>query len=374
MIKQRLLVTFMLSGLAFFTNKINASQEPMEVYSCDTCDYEKASIIAKEHFKIPSCRWEAVPGGQVEFGQSLFICDTSSKDLIVANPIEKIAFKFNVRATNISSTTPEYGFTSTVNDLSLTTSEKDLLNTFYTIDQDFRSAVSSSSYISSSVLQSSFQQMYNTSNNEDNCNTHPTSYFESPRSQSEVHDELTNNLANELDGANWFDFFEDTDFSGGGLTLSKDGLGFQINLQHNEIGTFISKVYGSSNNLLNFEVKYSGEINIGGTRKLNLTYKLNRGASTIDGIRMNLLFSPVVDLTDVAISNCLSDFIEENSEIIDSGSGGGSGTPDEGEPGSGQTGGGSSIGGSCTRKVKTRVCSTDHNGTTCTNSLISVRC
>lgn len=335
----------------------------VDVYACDSCDYDKAVVIAKEHPKLPNCRWEPVNGGQIEFGSSLFICDTSSTDLIIANARTKKAFKFNVKTTNISSTTPNYGYRSTVKDLSLSSAEIDLLHEFYTIDQDFKNAVSS---VGTTTFNSTqlFAQL-NISSNDNSCTSHPTGYFDNLRTQNEIHDGLTSKITEELDGAAWFDFIEDTDFTGGGLTLSKGSLGFQISLQHNEIGTFVTKVYEDTNNMLNFEVKYHGEIDLNGDRKLALSYKLNRGVSTIDGIRMNMLFAPTVDLSGTLISNCLRDLIERNSEEVEIITPGGGTVGDPGD---------SSGAGMCLKKVKTTVCSTDHNGVSCTRSIINIPC
>ncbi|MCF2899998.1 MULTISPECIES: hypothetical protein [unclassified Pseudoalteromonas] len=360
MTRQGLLKTFFLSGLSLFTGKIHASQELIEVYSCNTCNYEKAKTIAKEHLAQPDCQWEPSSNERLNLSQPILKCDTSSKNLIIANPLDKRAFKFNVKATNNSSTPQEKEIISTIESLSLTTSEKDLLKAFYNIDRGFRTAVSKSSYIISSKIQSPLELKSTSSNNEDSCASHPISYFGNQQYQANLHEDLTKLIEKELFDANWFDNFKVSDVTESVLKLSKGDFGFQISLQHNEIGSYISKVYGSSDNLLNFEVKYNGEFNIGGTRKLNLTYKLNRGASTIDGIRMNLLFSPVVDLTDVAISNCLSDFIEENSKVIE--------TIDS------HTRSNKHLARSCSRKIKKELCSTEHNGQKCTNSIISLRC
>ena len=75
---------------------------------------------------------------------------------------------------------------------------------------------------------------------------------------------------------------------------------------------------------------------------------------------MNLLFSPVVDLTDVAISNCLLKFIDENSKVI--------------ETINSHTRSNAHLAKSCTRKVKMEVCSTEYHEQKCTSSTISLRC
>ena len=360
MTRQGLLITFFLSGLSLFTSKMHASQGLLEVYSCNTCNYEKAKTIAKEHHVKPDCQREPSSNERLHLGQPILKCDTSSKNLIIVNPLDKRAFKFNVKATNNSSTSQENEIISTIESLPLNTSEKDLLKTFYDIDRDFRTAVSKSSSTTSSKIQSPLELNSTSSNNEDSCALHPVNYFGNQQYQTNLHEDLTKFIEKELFDANWFDNFKASDTTESVLKLRKGDSGFQISLQHNEIGSYISKVYGSSDNLLNFEVKYNGEFNIGGTRKLNLTYKLNRGASIIDGMAMNLLFSPVVDLTDVAISNCLLKFIEENSKEIE--------TIDS------HTRGNAHLAGNCNRKIKKELCSNEHNSQKCTNSIISLRC
>jgi len=339
---------------------MHASQGLLEVYSCNTCNYEKAKTIAKEHHVKPDCQREPSSNERLHLGQPILKCDTSSKNLIIVNPLDKRAFKFNVKATNNSSTSQENEIISTIESLPLNTSEKDLLKTFYDIDREFRTAVSKSSSTTSSKIQSPLELNSTSSNNEDSCALHPVNYFGNQQYQTNLHEDLTKFIEKELFDANWFDNFKASDTTESVLKLRKGDSGFQISLQHNEIGSYISKVYGSSDNLLNFEVKYNGEFNIGGTRKLNLTYKLNRGASIIDGMAMNLLFSPVVDLTDVAISNCLLKFIEENSKEIE--------TIDS------HTRGNAHLAGNCNRKIKKELCSTEHNSQKCTNSIISLRC
>ncbi|MFQ6370665.1 hypothetical protein [Shewanella sp. YIC-542] len=326
----------------------------IDVYSCNTCNYQQAVKVAEQHFQAPSCHWEK-PGYQEEFGGGGYVCKSAKKELIVANPDTKIAYKFQV------TTSAEFDFTTTVKELSLSSKEQSLLDSFYSIDKDIKSAlksISNTEYNQSSVLWVSASS--------DICKNSPISYFQDPRT---VHKDFSNKLTAKMRSSSWHDFITDTEFTGGGLTIEKGGIGAKFSFQHNEMKNYISKIYGNSlDNILVFEVNYAGEINFDGKRQINFNYSLQRGASFIDGIEVDMLFGTgsQIDTTKTLLSNCVLDYIKKKGTIESgSSSGGGMGGNDSGS---------NNGGGMCLNKYNVTTCSTVNGDTHCTNASFIVPC
>lgn len=330
----------------------------IDVYSCNTCNYQQAVKVAEQHFQAPSCHWEQ-PGSQEEFGGSGYVCKSAKKELIVANPDTKIAYKFQV------TTSAEFDFTTTVKDLSLSSKEQSLLDSFYSIDGDIKSAVksiSNTAYNKSSVL------WVTASTSSGGCENSPISYFQDPRTASNIHKDFSSKLTEKMGSSSWHDFITDTDVTGGGLTIEKDGIGAQISFQHNEMKNYISKVYGNSlDNILVFEVSYAGEINFNGKRQISFNYSLQRGASFIDGIEVDMLFGngSKIDTTKTKLSNCVLDYIKNTGTPE-----GGSSSGGIGDSGSGSNNGG----GMCLKKYNVTTCSTVNGDTHCTNASFIIPC
>ncbi|WP_028109560.1 hypothetical protein [Ferrimonas futtsuensis] len=306
----------------------------------------------------------------MEFGSTSLVCDSTQKPIIVANPITRTAYKFHVRTFGDST-----DIKVSVSTSSVSSKEQALLEDFYSLDSDFREAInslSSNKLNTSSILRKPYSA---TSADAGGCDNHPVSYFKDQRSQSQVHQGLTRALEGQLGDSSWGDYFSETSFTGGGVTILKDGVGIQVSLQHNEVGSFMSQVYGNSlDNILVFEARYNGELNVSGTRHLNVSYKLMQGASFIDGIQVNLLFNGnTVDLSNTLISGCLRDFIDSQAKLNEEGSGssgGGDGSDSSSGTGAGIIGGG----GVCLEVKTANSCATAHGETTCKETNFIVRC
>jgi hypothetical protein len=331
------------------------------VYSCDTCDSGKALNIARQKAPTLQCTWSNPPGTIPIPGDQ--ICEGSSKQFIVANPITRQAYKFKVTSEaghfNEMIVRSEY--------IALPNDEKSLLNTFYDIDAEFRAnaAVTINSGFNQSInakvpknLSESFDFAQYANSAADDCENHPTNYF-NPRKQKEVEDKMTRDIAKKIGSASWAEHWSNTDITGGGIQLGRDSLGLSVSFFHNAIGVFSHIIYGDSNNMLAFQVHYAGEYNVSGNRQLVLKFELIPQASYIDGINYGTLFTnnsnTIVDLSKIGASNCLIDFIIENGEVISGPTLPGGGQSPGSTPGGGT--GGPSSGEICKVRYKSYGCS-----------------
>ncbi|WP_417349072.1 hypothetical protein [Ferrimonas sp.] len=306
----------------------------------------------------------------MEFGSASLVCDSTQKPIIVANPITRTAYKFHVRTSGDST-----DIKVDISNANVSSKEQALLEDFYSLDSDFREAVDSLSYNklnTSSILRKPYSA---TSTDAGGCDNHPVSYFKDQRSQSQIHQGFTRALQDQLGNSSWKDYFTDTNFIGGGVTIQKDGVGIQISLEHNNERTYVSQVYGNSmDNVLVFEARYGGTVSTTSPSQLRVSYDLLEGVSFIDGIQVNLLFTGgTVNLTNTLISGCLQDFIDSLAATNEMGSGSAGGG--DGSDSSSGTGAGIIGGGGVCLEVKTAYsCSTAHHETKCTETNFIVRC
>lgn len=105
-----------------------------KIYSCDTCDAQKAEWVAAQHVPEPNC----YDSEQEEAGttQTIYVCESAYRTFIVANPVSEDAFKFRV---NYSCKDSLCNRTDPViTRLSINDQEAADLELFYQTDQDFR--------------------------------------------------------------------------------------------------------------------------------------------------------------------------------------------------------------------------------------------
>ncbi|MCL1077216.1 hypothetical protein D5R81_04215 [Parashewanella spongiae] len=361
--------------LALFLFLISATASAvgnMKVYSCDDCDFDRAKFLASFHPPRYDCIGKPPgfpPRGSYSNPYNEYpSCDPVTENVIFANPLTRIAYKFKVTVTPDDLGDIE---SIIVNSISLSYNDTILLNKFYDIDEEFRSAMAQDVVIieNSNSPQYSYSSVYRpNSNSSDSCDNHPISFFKN-RGRERIYDRMTADISAKVGDSDWNDYYEDTDFTGGGLNLSRDGFGFNVSFVHNTVGAFAHYVVGDHNNTLDFEVSYGGVVEINGSKSLRLSYKLNKGSSRIDGITVGNLFADTTqDLTPsgTAVSNCLLEYLEENSETISSVPFGG-GDPDSG---SGDGIGDGDDGGNninlCTKTVKATVCNSQSGQCTTT--------
>lgn len=342
---------------AFLLSASSVSAKLLKTYSGTHYDMNTAYSVAK--YKAPgiTCIFTNEPGTfPMPWDQK---CSNSAiKKIAFINPRTKQAFKFSVQ----SIATDNGGSYVEIKQISFTNIERQAVNDLYQIHTDIKDAVSRVNFNpltlqSNNTSFSHFTKAFSTSLSSAQCTEHPTSYF-TPKGQRKTHNKLAKDIKNELGSSTWFDYFEDTDFSGGGIQLGKGNFGLNISLHHINHDVFTSVSFGDPDyNLLVFKVHYNGDMRVDGKRKLNLRFELQRGSSAIDGIEISRLFTDdpdvVIDLSKIAVSNCFLDFIKNN----------GTPHPSTGGP----TGGGGPIGGGgsvCTERLNAYTCSTASDGST----------
>ncbi|GAA0821026.1 hypothetical protein GCM10009111_27380 [Colwellia asteriadis] len=350
MIKKILFTTFIL-----LSTQTLAKNLPL--YSCDSCNSAKSVSLAKELAPPLQCHSNTKPGEITEIGDE--VCYATNKILFIANPLTKQAYKYQV-----DSDTNGYNKVITVHPLTISADEQELIDAFYKIDAQYRKAANtmvdvgvnaslSISTLSNQASATSDNHFFNLSNetaSSDSCRSHPTNYF-TPRGEHKVEERLNAEIANKIGNADWTESWQDTTISGLGLTIGRGTFGIDVKFTKNTTGVFATMLYGSRHNLLNFEVTYHGDYYLDGVRNLNLSFKLLRGSSSIDGIRLKTLFPESggsLDLSHTGVTNCLLDYIESIAVKIEYNN------PSSGQPGGTPGGGGGASGGFCTRTVHTR--------------------
>ena len=299
-----------------------------ESYICSSCDYNDAKEAVKQFYETPNCSWNN--GGGFSHDMT-FSCNTSAKDVIVANPVTQTAYKFNVTATNANSDSEALSITAT--DASLTSIEIDSLETFYHIHAEFLKAANTVVYANNFYSASSLKAASASSSapgiNESNlsplssnqqggdCSNHPSHYMTGPGAQRRIHREMREQIASKIGNADWADFNEDYDFTGLGFSVSKDGGGVNLSWSIEKQSVFATKYYGTGNKLV-FAVAYEGEAEVAGNRDLNLNFSLRRGSSLVDGIPYATFSSGnFADLVDVLVSSCLLENLAGMADSIE---------------------------------------------------------
>lgn len=341
----------------FLLGASSVSAKLLKTYSGTHYDMSTAYSVARHQAPDITCIFTNEPGTfPMPWDQEC--SNSATKKMAFINPRTKQAFKFSVQ----SIATDNGGSYVEIKQISFTNIERKAVNDFYQIHTDIKDAVSR---VNSNplTLQSKstnfgrFANTFSTTSSSAQCAEHPISYF-TPKGQRETHNKLAKDIKNELGNSAWFDYFEDTDFSGGGIQLGKGDFGLSISLHHTNHDVFTSVSYGDPDyNLLVFKVHYNGDMRVDGQRKLNLRFDLQRGSSAIDGIEVSRLFTDdpdvVIDLSKIAVSNCLLDFIKDRGTPSPSTGGpvgGGGGGPVEGG------------GGFCTERFSAYTCSTTSDG------------
>ena len=371
------------SALVIGATLLFASSESFANYtetkSCDTCGYSDARKIAKQYYQIAKCEVSNLNDNNPEFGQTTYQCDKTQKDIIVANPLSRMAYKFVVTAEQVS----EFSTALNINteDTALSHAESEALQDFYEIDHEFREAVKNAGTIVTSLT--SANQLYgdniklansaqNSASSEE-CNSHPSAYLTSEDNRRKIEKEMSDKIATRLGDDSWHDYFSNTVITGGGLQVGKDGFGVSVALSHNKMHAYAIRSYGDPSNALVFKAEYKGESVTNGKRKLYMDFLLERGASRVDGIVIGTFMSGThVNLKDTLVSNCLIQNLESiDGAVIEISGDGGSGSSDINGGGFGNT----IIGGSsCTKEVKYTTCSTFRGVRQCTENSVTTRC
>jgi hypothetical protein len=306
-----------------------ASDNLTQTIACDTCGYNDAIVIAKEFHEQPNCE-SSNPNGGAPTLEETYYCPATSKVLIVANPLTRTSYKFEVSTQQQFDWAPAYDIN--VQDLVLTEDESNALHMFYDIDEDFRQSMEQNgpnafapAGLSSNSLISSKQPVFNQSSNasdEVDCSQHPSNVFSRGNSYlKQIQKKFSERITASMGLRSWSDFTSQQQITGG-LSIGTSDAGININFSKIEREYFVTQRWDNGDKLV-FKVDYHGEtrdivrqrrMSTVTDRFLNLSYKLMPGSSRIDGLSLNQIVRTHVDLTDTAISVCLSNKL---SELLD---------------------------------------------------------
>lgn len=315
------------------------AEELTKTFACDTCGYAEAVNIAEQNHLQPNCTADGLDNGNILLGETTFTCPVTSVTLIVANPLTRESYKFEVRTEQQFNWAPAYNII--VENSPLTPEEDNALHMFYDIDDDFRQAMEqdvSTQFDADVFFYSELQpQAYTSSANDGpDCSAHPVNVLsEDPRYLQSLETQFSQTITGQMGLRSWKDFTSDISPTGGGLSIGNSGLGIAISFEYRQQEYFLTKRWSNGDKLV-FNVKYNGDTkNIArkgrsrqvSERFLNLNFKLQTGSSKIDGLSIDLLVRQRNNLANMPISVCVSKQLDELLDevaVIDGHNGAGS--------------------------------------------------
>ena len=306
-----------------------------QTLACDNCGYQDAIDLAQSLHQPPTCIESNREDGMLILGTTEFECFSHPKTLIVANSLTRDAYKFTVSTQQNSIYSSTY--TVTVDNAVITPIEYEALDTFYNIDEHFKAAILEvmQAPVTNSIVQSAtpFYKpnafLNNTTSSPENCESHPANYLYSDDFQKDLKDSLVERISSKIGyRETWTQFTSTTQVVGGGLTISKDGIGIHVNQARNSEDYYVSQLYGDVDNILNFRVAYHGSTYIGDysvqyippadfdygpERVLNLSFEFLPGSSKIGGYTVTQFSHSSLNIEGEE-NNCLRQIIEQNQE------------------------------------------------------------
>lgn len=303
-----------------------------ETYSCDTCDYKDAVNFAETLHEAPLCVASGLDEELISPDSTIYSCETTEKELIIANPLTKAAFKFRIKTEQRSTYSNTYDVI--VTDVSLEDFESTAINVFYDIDADFRNAVQERMskrlprFITGLEREN---ETFSTESSDVSCNSHPFNFLVDGDFRTDLFKQLVADIQNEIGYKKAWGEFRSESSIGAGLTISSGGnLGVSINMSLNSVDVFSVQQFGNPSNVLSFTVTYHGEY-FGDTyrfqnsskifphdnkdRNLLLAFSLNPGASRIERYPANEIFGSNT-FKSGALSDCIKEIAKKNASSI----------------------------------------------------------
>jgi hypothetical protein len=372
---------FVVSTLLYSLNTL-ASQTLIDSYICHDCNFTKAKALASSKRKLPNCDFVDLNGAPAT-PDSLMMCDVTNETVVILNPQDRLAWKFNVKAHF-----PEQYFMQVItSNLSMRTTELNNADIFFDFYDDvieatnggllvinpemFETTQSASSF--NSKTPPKFSALTSTSDSA-SCFV-ASEYFGDQGRQDNVRNFVKAEVARVIADRNPFKVGEDVDVTGLGFQVGGGGVGLNISWESKErpIGVTI----GSGDTQLVFGLSFQGNItDSAGTYKMNLF--LNRNASQIDGrsVMSGMANGTVNDANSTTIDqySCLWKILENAAEENPWGNFVGEGLESSNVLTTiRNNAGGLSY---CLRAVSARTCSTTKEGRTCTDtvSMFPVSC
>ncbi|MGQ8365022.1 hypothetical protein [Glaciecola sp. 1036] len=364
------IVTFL--NLLFYLNIANAQM--IDAFVCHDCTQPEAKQLASTKYVQPRCRFEDLNGGPATIDETQVVCEPTQKDVVILNPQDKIAYKFKVSAFH----TQQFSVQLNVQNLSLSTEELETAQAFYQFFDDIVLATDNGMLNLDPNLFSNFSSLdsigdefrkNSTDDSSDTAACHVLKEYMNPQSRSEVEQFVIDTIISRLNGSgqNVYDLNEDVDVSGIGINLSKNSVGFQVYMDSEERPVFAA--IGDGANKIIFGVEFGGLINEPGQAKIISKLWVNKNRSTVDSRSFEMIFDvPVTNdtqTTGTSDSPCLRELLQQIANSAPWGNFVGDGLESSNQLNILNQDGIQF----CTRSVSARVCMSDENGASCSETI-----
>ncbi|MDN7135642.1 hypothetical protein [Pseudidiomarina terrestris] len=295
-----------------------------KIYSCDTCDAQKAEWVAAQHVPEPNC-YSTNTGTSAPTPDDV-VCDPVFSTFIVANPISEEAYKFRVSypcTGSFCNRSAPVITTLTINDHELSD-----LQLFYQTDQDFREMMRAAPTVTDissddiSVALSADEQKSSSDPNSggEDCSVSPVRYFTSTSYRAELEDIMADVLANAAGSQSFQSVTRDTDLTG--FSVGRGGISLSVEHNQNNLHHIVSFNGDPTEDRLAFRVNYVGDATAPELERIYLEFHLVYPSSRIEGVNLEQLLQGPVSLLDEDDIGCLSTLFDdpEISETLSQGS------------------------------------------------------
>lgn len=342
-----------IATLAILTSASVSGSEQLQLFACDTCSVQTMQHIAELQAPLLQCEGGINPETgviDVDYWENNANCYAPTKDLLVVNPLQRVAFKYRVRGHNPTSSEPGY-----VVSLSMNASELEIVQTYYDLYNSFLNSIqmlndysttSSYSTISSAYERSSLstfneaetmQLSTNQSVSEDCLNSAAAHLYSSEQNKNRIFNAMRTAIKNEVDKQTWRDFTSSLLTTGivstGGLTITaglspgvSGALSVSVEQQYiqntltvNPVGARNCRFFGlicspeDENNQIHYRVLYHGNVTTSGISHLQLEFQMLTNISKVEGYSLpTLLSSASLSLTS-SPNSCLSQLVNSTS-------------------------------------------------------------
>ncbi|RUO62240.1 hypothetical protein [Pseudidiomarina insulisalsae] len=343
----------LLAAVLGFLETANA-RETIDIYVCDNCDSYSAmeAIAYGEAFPVECFEGPMLEGGvspSTDSGSTSTTaqCFAPPRLLIVASPHNEIARKFVVQAPNPFTGHPGLASTQFIN-----VDEQAVLDKLYDLEKVVREALSAINNGTALTLPSLAQVQHSSSvstqttdgNVDESCLTSAAAHvFSSDENKRELERQMATALMDEIGARSWNEFTSTLQLSGtsssNGLTISvgtdtsvSAGVEGTVHYEHRTSRVTLIPVGGEScvigsflcdgpdpENVIIYDVIYSGNINSGSINELNFSFVMNLNTSNIDGVDVGMILDRGVHRAENDPDSCLSQFvaaIDETSPIF----------------------------------------------------------
>lgn len=286
---------------------------PNIAFVCENCTLSEAEAIAIKEAPINSC--DIYRNGNIAS-----YCEAIIQEILIPVTSTRQVYKFTVSVTKDSynrSVITAFSFPF------LTANQTTLTNLVFDFDDELQAAITNASLVTTTTVDMS--PLIPSFSNPDfnvgggsgggSCSSHPTEFFRGLTEKREIRSELAMRLSANIYGKTAAEFSQESLVNSIGVNFSSNGAGLQVGYEYFESNQVIT--YGTDfENRLAFDVQISGDV----TREnmAIFSFTINEQFTKIDGLKYREIFGSSPDLRGVPISNCLRDFLKDESEKIES--------------------------------------------------------